>query len=101
RDIIKQLGIDLSAKLNYGTAVVDFNNKNPFSAHGQPLVSGNGLGSSFGPLNNNVTATLRAMENAGVIRTLAEPSLTAISGDTANFLAGGEFPIPGVPDCST
>src|SRR5690606_38916408 len=50
RDIIKQLGIDLSAKLNYGTAVVDFNNKNPFSAHGQPLVSGNGLGSSFGPL---------------------------------------------------
>lgn len=100
RDIIKQLGIDLSARLNYGTAVVNFNNTNPFSAQGQPLVAGNNLTGSFGDFNN-VTATLRAMENAGVIRTLAEPSLTAISGETANFLAGGEFPIPGVPDCST
>ncbi len=34
------------------------------------------------------------MERAGIIRTLAEPNLTAISGETANFLAGGEFPIP-------
>ena len=40
------------------------------------------------------TATLRAMERAGVVRTLAEPNLTAISGETATFLAGGEFPIP-------
>ena len=35
------------------------------------------------------------MERAGVIRTLAEPTLTAISGESANFLAGGEFPVPG------
>ena len=35
------------------------------------------------------------MERAGVIRTLAEPTLTAISGESATFLAGGEFPIPG------
>ena len=48
------------------------------------------------------------MERAGVIRTLAEPNLTAISGETANFLAGGEFPIPAgftcdptTPDCQT
>jgi pilus assembly protein CpaC len=34
------------------------------------------------------------MERAGVIRTLAEPNLTAISGETANFTAGGEFPVP-------
>jgi pilus assembly protein CpaC len=101
RDIIKQLGIDLKAKLSYGTTVVDFNNTNPFGAQGQPLVADNALSGSFGLPNNNVTATLRAMESAGVIRTLAEPSLTAISGETANFLAGGEFPIPGVPDCST
>ena len=33
------------------------------------------------------------MEQAGVIHTLAEPNLTAISGETATFLAGGEFPI--------
>jgi pilus assembly protein CpaC len=49
----------------------------------------------------SVKATLRAMENAGVVRTLAEPNLTAISGESANFLAGGEFPVPGAPDCST
>ena len=34
------------------------------------------------------------MERAGVIRTLAEPNLTAISGESREFLAGGEFPIP-------
>ncbi len=39
------------------------------------------------------------MERAGVIRTLAEPNLTAISGETANFLAGGEFPIPAGLTC--
>jgi pilus assembly protein CpaC len=88
RDVIKQLGIDLSGSLNYGTAVVNFNTSNPFSATGQPL-SDSYLSGSF----KNVTATLRAMERAGVIRTLAEPNLTAISGETASFLAGGEFPI--------
>src|SRR6185436_12680420 len=37
---------------------------------------------------------LQALEERGVIRRLAEPNLTALSGDTASFLAGGEFPIP-------
>src|SRR6185312_12618105 len=37
RDVIKQLGIDLSGSLNYGTAVVNFNTSNPFSATGQPI----------------------------------------------------------------
>ena len=37
RSIIKQLGIDLSANMNYGTAVVNFNNANPFTANGGPL----------------------------------------------------------------
>ena len=46
-----------------------------------------------------MSATLRAMERAGVIRTLAEPNLTAISGESANFLAGGEFPIPAGYTC--
>jgi pilus assembly protein CpaC len=34
------------------------------------------------------------MERDGLLRTLAEPSLTAVSGETATFLAGGEFPVP-------
>ncbi|MEZ5998401.1 MAG: type II and III secretion system protein family protein [Hyphomonas sp.] len=42
----------------------------------------------------NIDVTLRALEKKGVIRTLAEPNLVALSGDTASFLAGGEFPIP-------
>lgn len=42
----------------------------------------------------NVDVQLRALEEKGVIRTLAEPNLVALSGDTASFLAGGEFPIP-------
>ena len=46
-----------------------------------------------------MTATLRAMESAGVVRTLAEPNLTAISGESATFIAGGEFPIPAGYSC--
>jgi pilus assembly protein CpaC len=101
RDIVKQLGIDLSASMNYGTAVVNFNNSNPFTALGSPLVSGNGGTASL--LNKaglpTVSATMRAMESAGVVRTLAEPNLTAISGESATFIAGGEFPIPAGYSC--
>ena len=96
RDVIKQLGIDLSGSFNYGTAVVNFNTSNPFSTTGQPI-SDTFLHGSF----NSVNATLRAMERAGVIRTLAEPNLTAISGETATFIAGGEFPIPNGLSCDT
>lgn len=93
REIIKQLGIDLSASMNYGTAVVNFNNTNPFTAYGRQLVTGNSVAGKFGGASS-VTATLRAMESAGVVRTLAEPNLTAISGEAATFIAGGEFPVP-------
>ena len=98
RSIIKQLGIDLSANLNYGTAVVRFNNSNPFTASNAPLVGTNALTGSFGA-TPSVQATLRAMESAGVVRTLAEPNLTAISGESATFISGGEFPIPAGVTC--
>jgi pilus assembly protein CpaC len=100
RSIIKQLGIDLSGQFNYGTAVVNFNNSNPFTATGQPLVGGNAITTSFGS-TPSVTATLRAMESAGVTRTLAEPNLTAISGESATFISGGEFPISTGVTCQT
>jgi pilus assembly protein CpaC len=100
RSIIKQLGIDLSANMNYGTAVVKFNNNNPFTANSGPLVPGNALTTSFGS-TPSVQATLRAMESAGVVRTLAEPNLTAISGESATFISGGEFPIPTGVTCQT
>ncbi|WGR94257.1 type II and III secretion system protein family protein [Bradyrhizobium sp. ISRA443] len=100
RSLIKQLGIDLTANLNYGTAVVKFTNNNPFTANNAPLVSGNALATSFGS-TPSVSATLRAMESAGVVRTLAEPNLTAISGESATFISGGEFPIPTGVTCQT
>jgi pilus assembly protein CpaC len=100
RDIIKQMGVDLSASMNYGTAVVNFNNSNPFTALGRPLVADNGLGvSALSKGLPSVTATMRAMESAGVVRTLAEPNLTAISGESATFIAGGEFPVPAGYSC--
>jgi pilus assembly protein CpaC len=89
RDVIKQMGIDLNGSFNTGQAVVNLANINPFPVFGSPLNS-SGITATY----RGVSATLRAMERAGIIRTLAEPNLTAISGETANFLAGGEFPIP-------
>jgi pilus assembly protein CpaC len=101
RSIIKQMGIDLSASMNYGTSVVNFNNTNPFSAYGRALVANNTTTTSFGGTSSvpSVQATLRAMESAGVVRTLAEPTLTAISGESATFIAGGEFPVPAGYSC--
>jgi pilus assembly protein CpaC len=103
RNIVKQLGVDLSASMNMGTSVVNFNNSNPFTVNNAPLVPGNSLVTQA--LNKagvpSVTATLRAMESAGVVRTLAEPNLTAISGESATFISGGEFPIPTGVTCQT
>ncbi len=42
----------------------------------------------------NANACLEAFERVGLIRTLAEPNLTSVNGEAANFLAGGEFPVP-------
>jgi len=47
---------------------------------------------------SRIAYMLRALERNGLVRTLAEPNLTAISGEPAKFLAGGEFPIPVVDD---
>ena len=44
--------------------------------------------------NTNVDVIINALEDKGIARMLAEPNLVALSGDTASFLAGGEFPIP-------
>ena len=94
------MGIDLSASMNVGNTIVKFNNSNPFTANSAPLVPGNGLGITTGSMPS-VQAVLRAMETAGVVRTLAEPNLTAISGESATFISGGEFPIPTGVTCQT
>ena len=43
---------------------------------------------------NNAQGVLKALEQVGLVHMLAEPNLTAVSGETAKFLAGGEFPVP-------
>jgi pilus assembly protein CpaC len=98
RDIIKQFGINLSGSLAYSNSVINFNNTNPFSINGGSINNSGVTGGWFNG-GNSISATLQAMERAGVMRTLAEPNLTAISGESANFLVGGEFPVPGGYSC--
>ena len=57
-------------------------------------VGNSGAMSKFSTGNTQLTGALRLLERDGLIRTLAEPNMTAVSGETANFLAGGEYPIP-------
>jgi pilus assembly protein CpaC len=90
RTVIKQLGIDLNGSFSFGSSVINLNTSNSFPINVPPT---NTL--AFG--TKSVTATLRAMEEAGVTRVLAEPTLTAISGESASFIAGGKFPYPTPP----
>jgi pilus assembly protein CpaC len=76
--------IDSDSGLPAGSTLVNFNN----------LAGGTTLGLFGKILGLDVLGTLDLLENDGVITTLAEPNLTALSGETASFLAGGEFPIP-------
>jgi len=58
------------------------------------LVGGTTLGLFGHIFGTDLLGTLDLMQNDGLVSTLAEPNLTALSGETASFLAGGEFPIP-------
>jgi pilus assembly protein CpaC len=51
--------------------------------------------------NPSLSTTFQSLEDRGLVKTLAEPNLIALSGDTANFLAGGEFPVPVAQDNNT
>jgi Flp pilus assembly secretin CpaC len=101
RSIIKQLGIDLSATMNYGTTAVTFDNNNPFTALGHSL-AGNSAVAGFGSATRNgvpvpsIQATIRAMEGAGVIRTnQAGSSLTIPSVKTRRAETTLEIPSGG------
>jgi pilus assembly protein CpaC len=59
------------------------------------LLSGTApFGFLIGQLSNRLQIEVNALEERGLARSLAEPNLVSLSGDTANFLAGGEFPVP-------
>jgi len=73
-----------------------FFNDGPRTTSGAGTFGNSGMVSGWSSSNGDyrVGKALRALERDGLIRTLAEPNLTAISGEPAKFLAGGEFPIP-------
>jgi pilus assembly protein CpaC len=97
RSILREIGVDADYQTDISGS--DFNSAvlNSFSGTGltatNPFASGAIFFSDnddFGPLQ----ITMQALERDGFINTLAEPNLTAISGESAGFLAGGEFPVP-------
>lgn len=87
RQVIKQLGISGSISGSNGSMTY-YNPSNLGASLGQ-LASGVVGGAVGGGIN--LAAYINAMEQAGVMRTLAEPSLTAISGEVAKFYVGGSF----------
>jgi pilus assembly protein CpaC len=98
RNVLKQFGVSMDGSVGIGSAVIGFNSDNPFTVQNQSI-SNTGLFPSYTSPNFSIDAQIRAMEQSGVLRTLAEPNLTAISGESAKFLAGGEFPIPAGTSC--
>jgi pilus assembly protein CpaC len=121
RNVAKQFGVDLAgAKIIGGSTPLALSTGNQFGLVGQALsdLSGGQVGqvcngatsTSTNPfntlagtggncsINNNVQGQLKMLEKVGLVHMLAEPNLTAVSGETAKFLAGGEFPVPASKD---
>jgi len=92
RSVTKQMGLDLSAIGDLGGSTVSLLNQVGPSLTGGFQASGTYNNTGGGDLSS-LSGALTALEQVGLVRTLAEPTLTAISGETANFLAGGEIPI--------
>ncbi|MFC3069161.1 type II and III secretion system protein family protein [Phenylobacterium soli] len=92
RSVAKNLRLNVNRSLSGGNPQVSVFTGDTLVRNGGALID------SFGSVsllfNHNLEILLDALEDKGVVRTLAEPNLMAMSGDTANFLAGGEFPIP-------
>ncbi|HYH17738.1 MAG TPA: type II and III secretion system protein family protein [Azospirillum sp.] len=89
RTAAKELGISTNVKFAAGNSALAIATGivpalAPFATARAVLATGNWT----------IDALLDALEQKGVIKTLAEPNLIAMSGETASFLAGGEFPIP-------
>jgi pilus assembly protein CpaC len=91
RSVVKQLGV--SNLIQYDGGTVDFALQSGDGRSVDPLsFAAAALGISSGDFRLNTL--IDALEERGVVKVLAEPNLIALSGGTAKFLAGGEFPIP-------
>ena len=93
RSAVKQLGVDLSGSFDAGSLVTGIINPSVLGG-ASSVVTGNAITAGVSVPGASLKATLRALEQRGLSRTLDEPTLTAMSGQAAEFLAGGEFPVP-------
>jgi pilus assembly protein CpaC len=107
RDVLKQLGVSYAGfgpnsapagptGAYFGTGVPTLSVTNPFGVNG---FLGNSGTIGWTMAGEKLTATISAFEQEGVAHTLAEPTLTAVSGERAKFLAGGTIPIPSSENC--
>lgn len=92
RTVTKQLGINLTALGNLGGSTVSLMSNNGLET-GAGLSGTVGYNNAAGGALQSISGTLSALERVGLIRTKAEPTLVTTSGETANFLSGGEFPL--------
>jgi pilus assembly protein CpaC len=98
RDTVKQLGINLDGSITVGPVALGLQSQ-PAIGGASGVANNNGVSLGYDDGTFALQASLRALERRGALRTLAEPTLTAMSGQPASFLAGGEFPVPsGVSD---
>tara|TARA_R110002167_G_scaffold71327_10_gene201318 strand:+ start:46 stop:1470 length:1425 start_codon:yes stop_codon:yes gene_type:complete len=94
RTVVKQLGLDVSAVLNNVADGLTYSQSATFGVSGSQLGGGLvGYRDAAGD-GSSLAGTLRAFERAGLVRILAEPNVTSVNGENAEFLAGGEFPVP-------
>ncbi|WP_299425189.1 type II and III secretion system protein family protein [uncultured Shimia sp.] len=101
RSVSKALSTDFQITGNGNILQTGFFNQVPDAETGtRPLNEGT-RGAGFFNLNAGafeINLMLQALESKGMVRTLAEPNLSALSGQEAKFLAGGEYPIPVAQD---
>lgn len=91
REVIRILSVRWQAQdLTGDTRFNIFSTRPDFNLQSESNVAS--VTQQIGPVSLN--ATLDALEKEGLVSILAEPNLTALSGETASFLAGGEFPVP-------
>ncbi|MCB1516067.1 MAG: type II and III secretion system protein family protein [Hyphomicrobiaceae bacterium] len=93
REVVKQLGIDLDVNLNLNNLATSLLSA-PALGGASNVIANSSAGVSLAAGGVSIDATLHALERRGAMRTLAEPTLTALSGQEAEFLAGGQFPVP-------
>ena len=87
REVTRLFGIRWDAALSFGDFALGLNT-------GTLLEGANQVFGGFENGTGNVAGVIDALEREGLVSVLAEPNLTALSGETASFLAGGEFPVP-------